>query len=95
MENEQETPLNEAEVADIFSGLEITEEALETDLDRLAKRHGSPELSTEELCFLLGLSSGRISQLVAAGYIPEPRREGKRNFYKLFHAVQGYIDLLK
>ena len=95
MENEQETPLNDAEVADIFSGIEITEEALETDLDRLAKRHGSPEVSTDELCFLFGLSSGRITQLVAAGYIPEPRREGRRNFYKLFHAVQGYLAFLR
>lgn len=80
-----------AAIGDISGSLNGIKDPFEELTDALQLR----EVTTEELALVLGISDRRISQLWQAGYIPEPRRDGRRYLFPLLQSVNDYISFLK
>ena len=72
-----------------------TEAERKEQLDRLTKSLDLREVTPAELSIVLGVTEKRISQLWQAGHIPEPRKDGRRNYFPLLETVNGYITFLK
>lgn len=91
-----EKQVTEAELAEIFASLDLSELAgVKDPVDELTDALGLRKVSTEELALVLGITDRRISQLWKAGQIPEPARDGNKHYFDLLQSVQGYIEFLR